>query len=141
VVARGEIARAIRIEATIDGQYLTTYKTDGVIAATATGSTGYALAAGGPILHPYSGDFLLLPIAPHLSPDYTLVLPQTAEVRLGVNAIHPATLSIDGHINLPLPGSHTITVKLSPNKTRFLRIRPEDSFYSSLGKRLKGKEA
>jgi NAD+ kinase len=141
VVARGEIARAIRIEAIIDGQYLTTYKTDGVIVATATGSTGYALAAGGPILHPQSGDFVLVPIAPHLSSAYALVLPQTAELRLSVTAFHPATLSIDGHINIPISSGNTITIKHSPNKARFLRIRPENSFYSSLEERLKGKRS
>ena len=139
VVARGEIARAIGIEVTINNQHLTTYKTDGVIAATATGSTGYALAAGGPVLHPRSQDFLLVPIAPHLSSAYAAVLPETTEVRLHISTVHPATLSIDGHINLPLSGGDVITVKLSPNKTRFLRIYPENSFYGSLEKKLKGK--
>ena len=111
VVARGEIARVIRVEATVDGQSLTTYKADGVVAATATGSTGYALAAGGPILHPQSRDFLLVPVAPHLSSAYTMVLPKTAELRLCVTAFHPATLSVDGHINLPITGSDIITIK------------------------------
>ena len=139
VVARGEIARVVRIEATINGQYMTTYKADGVIAATATGSTGYALAAGGPILYPQSRDFLLVPIAPHLSSAYAIILPETAEVKLSLKAVHPATLSIDGHINLPLSSGDIITVKHSPNTARFLRTRPETSFYSSLEERLKGK--
>ena len=68
VVARGEIARIIRVEASIDGQALTTYRADGVIVATATGSTGYALAARGPVLYPQSRDLLLLPVAPHFEP-------------------------------------------------------------------------
>jgi NAD+ kinase len=139
VVARGEIPRAIHVQATIDGQYLTTYKTDGVIAATATGSTGYALAAGGPILHPRSEDFLLVPIAPHLSWGHALVLPETTELGLRLITVHPATISIDGHINLLLSNGDIITVKHSPNKARFLRIRSQTSFYSSLEERLKGK--
>jgi NAD+ kinase len=140
VVARGEIARIIRVEASIDGQYLTTYGTDGVIVATATGSTGYALAARGPILHPQSMDFLLVPIAPHLSSAYALVLPETAEVRLCVNTFHSATLSVDGHMNLSLSSGDVVTVKHSPNKARFLRISPETSFYGSLEEKLKGKQ-
>ncbi|MDH5696284.1 MAG: NAD(+)/NADH kinase, partial [Dehalococcoidia bacterium] len=75
VVARGAVARVVYIEASIDGEPLTTYKADGVIVATATGSTGYSLAAGGPILHPQAKEFILLPIMPHLSPAYPVVLP------------------------------------------------------------------
>jgi NAD+ kinase len=140
VVARGEIARVIRVEVSIDRQYLTTYKADGVILATATGSTGYALAAGGPVLHPQSKDFLLVPIAPHLTSAYAVVLPETAEVKLRIMAVHPATLSVDGHINLPLASGDMITVKHSPHKARFLRIHPETSFYGTLEERLKGKQ-
>jgi NAD+ kinase len=139
VVARGEIARVIRVEASIDGQYMTTYKTDGIIAATATGSTGYALAARGPILYPQSGDFLLVPVAPHLSPAYPLVLPETAEVKLHINTYHPATLSVDGHINMSLSNGDTVTVRRSPHTARFWRIRPENTFYGSLEEKLKGK--
>jgi NAD+ kinase len=100
VVARGAVARVVYVEANIDGELLTTYKTDGVIVATATGSTGYSLAAGGPILHPQAKEFLLLPISPHLSPAYPLVLPATAVVRLRLTPTHQAALSVDGHINL-----------------------------------------
>jgi NAD+ kinase len=139
VVARGEIARLIRVEASVDGQYLTTYKTDGVVAATATGSTGYALAARGPVLYPQSRDFMLVPVAPHLSVSHPLVLPETAEVTLRLNTYHAATLSIDGHINLLLSNHDTIKIGRSPHMARFLRIRPRESFYSSLEDKLKGK--
>jgi NAD+ kinase len=139
VVARGEIARVIRVEASIDSQHLTAYKADGVIVATATGSTGYALAAGGPVLYPQSVDFLLVPIAPHLSSAYAIILPETAELRLCITTVHPATLSIDGHINLPLSSGDTVKIKHSPNKVRFLRNRVGNSFYSSLEEKLKGK--
>ncbi len=139
VVARGEIARMIRVGTSIDGKLLTTYKADGVIVATATGSTGYSLSAGGPILHPQSLDFLLLPILPHLSTDYALVLPATVVVKLNIRVTHQATLSIDGHINLPASDGSTIWVKQSAHKTRFLRIHPKASFYSSLERKLRGK--
>jgi len=140
VVARGAIARVVYVEASINGEPLTTYKSDGVIVATATGSTGYSLSAGGPILYPQAKEFLLLPILPHLSLAYPMVLPSTAVVKLHIATAHQATLSIDGHINLPLPTGTTITVKYSSNKARFLRIHPESFFYSSLEQRLKGRQ-
>jgi NAD+ kinase len=140
VVARGAVARVVYVEAAVDGQALTTYKGDGVMVATATGSTGYSLAAGGPILHPRSKDFLLLPVVPHLSPPYPMVLPATAVVSLRLATTHQATLGIDGHINLPLSSGAVITVKQSSRVGRFLRVRPEASFYASLGQKLKGRE-
>ena len=139
VVARGTVARLVSVAASIDGKHLTDYKADGVIIATATGSTGYSLAAGGPILYPQSKDFILVPILPHLSPAYPLVLPAGTVAQLNVTAPQQATLSVDGHINVPLPDGAAITVKQSPHRTRFLRIHPEDTFYRSLEQKLKGK--
>ncbi|MBI3040412.1 MAG: NAD(+)/NADH kinase [Chloroflexi bacterium] len=139
VVARGAVARVIYVEVSIDGEPLTTYKADGVIVATATGSTGYALAAGGPILHPQAKESVLVPILPHLSSAYAMVLPSTATVKLRLVSTQPAILSIDGHINLPLSSGATITVKHSSHTVRFLRIHPETSFYGSLEQNLKGK--
>lgn len=140
VVARGAVARVIYIEATINNKPLATYKADGVVVSTATGSTGYALAAGGPILHPQAKELLLVPILPHLSLRYPLVLPSTAIVKLRVNPTYPATLSIDGHINMPVSDSAALSVKHSSKKVRFLRIHTEDSFYSSLERKLKGRQ-
>ncbi|MFC1964526.1 NAD(+)/NADH kinase [Chloroflexota bacterium] len=140
VVARGAVARIVHIEAGIDGEQLTTYRADGVILATATGSTGYSLAAGGPILYPQSEDFLLMPIMPHLCSTYALVLPTTSVVELRITTVHQASLSIDGHINLPLSSGDIITVRHSPNTVRFLRVNQETSFYGSLEQRLKGKQ-
>ncbi len=138
VVARGAIARTVHIEASVGGEQLTSYKGDGVIVATATGSTGYALAAGGPILHPQAEELILVPIMPHLSSAYSLVLPPTAAVKLRITTAHEATLSVDGYMNLALSSGASITVGLSAHKARFLRIHAE-AFYSSLEQRLKGK--
>lgn len=140
VIAHGEVARIIQVEARIDGQPLTTYKADGVIVSTATGSTGYSFAAGGPILHPQAKEMLLLPIVPHLSASYKLVLPPTATVELRVSTHHSAVLTVDGHISTPLSSGVTVTVKRSPNTVRFLRIHSETSFFGSLEQRLKGKQ-
>ena len=139
VVARGVAARVIYVEARIDGELMTTYRADGVILATATGSTAYSLAAGGPILYPESEDFLLVPILSHLSLPYPLVLPAETVIELRLGAFHPATLSIDGHINLTLASRATITVKRSDSKIRFLRVHPVASFYRALERKLGGK--
>lgn len=139
VVARGAVARVINIDVAIDGTKFADYTADGVIAATATGSTGYSLAAGGPIVYPQSKDFLLLPILPHLSLPYTLVLPERAAVGIRVSTPYAATLSIDGHTNLPFASGSAVNVKQSAYKTRFLRIHPEASFFSTLQQKLKGK--
>jgi NAD+ kinase len=140
VVARGEVVRLIHVEASIDGQTLTTYKTDGLIIATATGSTGYALAARGPIIYPHSRDMLLVPVAPHLSMPYPLVLPEKSVVALRVETYHRGLLSVDGHINLPLSGGAAVTVRHSPHVARFLRLRPRDEFYHLLEAKLRGKQ-
>ena len=140
VVARGAISRMIHVEAIVDDESLTTYRADGVIGATATGSTGYSLAAGGPILHPQAEEFLLLPILSHLGSAYTLVLPSRAVVKLRISTAHEATLSIDGHINLPLSSGSTVTIRHSSHRARFLRIHAEASFYGSLEQKLKGKQ-
>jgi len=139
VLARGSVARVIHIEARINEELLTTYKADGVIVATATGSTGYSLAARGPILYPQSRELLLVPIAPHLSSSYSLVLPDSAVINLKLTTYHSATISIDGHINSNLSSNVEITIKHSLNTVKFLRIHPRNKFYSSLERKLKGK--
>jgi len=140
VVTYGTIARMITVEASIDGEPLTTYRADGVIVSTATGSTGYSLAANGPILHPQAQEILLLPIVPHLSTSYKLVLPPSTVVKLRVSTDSTAMLTVDGHINTNLPDDTIITVKRSSNVIRFLRIHNKTTFYGSLDKRLKGKQ-
>ncbi|MDD2472344.1 MAG: NAD(+)/NADH kinase [Dehalococcoidales bacterium] len=137
VVARGEVTRIIHIETSINGDILTTYRADGVIMATATGSTGYALAAGGPVMHPNSRDFLLIPILPHLGLGYNMVLPEESEVELHISNTHAATLNVDGHTSCSLPDGAAITIRHSPHTIRFLRSMPKTPFYSTIEKRLK----
>jgi NAD+ kinase len=139
VVARGAIARLVNIEAAIDGHALSLYRADAIIAATATGSTGYALAARGPIMYPQSQDFLLIPVAPHLSPAYPIVVSAKSEVVLRVSTFQDATLSIDGNVNLTLVNGDSVTIRRSPYIARFRRIRQRDSFFSTLEEKLKGK--
>ena len=138
-VGRGSIARLVYVEARINGQVLTGYRADGVLVATATGSTGYSLAAGGPILHTQAREFVLLPLMSHLGSSYPLVLPQDSAVRLRLSTSHEAVVMVDGHINIPISTGTVVGVRLSLMKVRFLRIRPRESFYSTLERKLKGR--
>lgn len=140
VLARGGTARLVNIEASVDGVPMTTFRADGVVVATATGCTGYALAAGGPVLHPQSRDFVMVPILPHLSYAFPMVLPSGSLSKLALVAPNPGILSIDGHINVDLACGDVVTVKQSSNTVKFLRIH-DTNFYESLEKRLKGKQS
>lgn len=137
VVGRGAMSRVVYVEASVDGESLTTYKADGVIVATATGSTGYALSAGGPILHPQAEELLLEPISAHLTMPYALVLPAAAIVELEMHTDHQAMLSIDGQVEIALQDGDRITARRSSQVARFLRVYPPASFYSALEQRLK----
>ncbi len=139
VVGRRSSARLVNIETRIGDEVLTTYRADGVIVATATGSTGYSLAAGGPILYPEAREILLKPLCPHLAVDKALVLPPEAVVQLKVTTSHEAMLSLDGQVESPLRSGEEVQVKISPYVARFLRVQPKTYFYSSLGHRLEGR--
>jgi len=139
VVLRSVAVRLVNIEAEIDGVAITTYRADGVIVATATGSTSYSLASGGPILHPQSREIVLQPISCHLGLSHALVLPPQSIVDLKVAHREKVILSIDGQVELPLSEGQNIRVKLSPHIARFLRIHQSTYFYSSLWQKLRGR--
>ncbi len=138
VVLRSIAVRLVNIEAEIDGSSVTTYRADGIIAATATGSTSYALASGGPILHPQSREIVLQPISCHLGLSHALVLPEQSIVDLKVTRRDRVVLSMDGQVEVPLSEEQIVRVQLSPHKVRFLRIHQPPYFYGSLWQKLRG---
>jgi NAD+ kinase len=137
VVSRGELARIVRLPTYIDGGYFTTYVSDGLIVATATGSTAYALAVGGPILPPQLKNILLIPIAPHLSMDRAIVLSQGATVEVEVSTDHRAILTIDGQFHVELQHDDQVLVQASPYTSRFVRLQERMYFYQTLMDRLR----
>ncbi len=139
VVLHSVAIRLVNIEAQIDGTALTTYRADGVIVSTATGSTSYSLASGGPILHPQSREIVLQPVACHLGLSHALVLPSRSIVDLKAARKEKAVLSIDGQVELPLSDGQNVRVKLSPRLARFLRIHEPNYFYGSLWQKLGGR--
>lgn len=137
VISRGTLARMVRIRAHVDGGLLTTYACDGLIAATPTGSTAYALAAGGPILPPQLRNIVLVPIAPHLSLDRAVVLSQGSVVEMVVHTDHQAILTADGQSETVLNNGDTVTVRAGEHLARFARVQPPTYFYRTLMSRLK----
>lgn len=138
VVLRSLAVRLVNIEAEIDGTAITTYRADGIIAATATGSTSYSLASGGPILRPQSREIVLQPISCHLGLSHALVLPPQSVVDLKVARRDRVVLSIDGQVEVPLSEGQNVRVLLSPHTVRFLRIHEPAHFYGSLWQKLRG---
>jgi NAD+ kinase len=137
VVSRGNLARVVRIHTHIDGDHLTQYVADGLIVSTATGSTAYALAAGGPILPPTLKNILLIPIAPHLSMERAIVLDQGATVDMRVVTDHQVILTVDGQFEVALMDGDRVTVRACPHVARFVRIYPPAHFYRTLIARLR----
>jgi NAD+ kinase len=137
VVARGAAGRAISVVVHIDGARVTSYKADGLIVATPTGSTGYTIAAGGPVIHPQLDAIVLTPIVPHLALVHSLTVPASAEIELEVQADHPPTLTVDGQSDFVIRGGDTVKVRRSPFRARFLRLRPRNYFYQTLTERLR----
>lgn len=138
VLVRGAEPRVIRLKVWIDGHYYNTTVADGVIISTATGSTAYNLAAGGPILHPQVRSNVLTPIAPHLVADRSLILEPAATVTLELQpGSPPAILSADGQMTTQVRPGAQVLVKGNTHITRFLRRRPPTYFYRVLSGKLR----
>lgn len=136
VVGRGAQGRAVHLRADVDGGELATYVADGLIVATPTGSTAYALAAGGPILPPELRNILLVPVAPHLSMERPIVLAEGVTVRITVVGRRPAVLMVDGQPETELENRDVVSVEASPDVARFARVREQTYFYKTLVNRL-----
>lgn len=136
VLARGQAVRLLDIEARIDGVMLATYRADGLIVATPTGSTGYALSAGGPIVYPEAKGVLIQPVAAHLSFQTGILASEESVIELRVNGGHEAVLSVDAFTDTVLGPDDVVVIKRSPHVARFLRKGPPAAFYSTLTHRL-----
>jgi NAD+ kinase len=136
VVGRGAMSRVVNISAFIDGAYLTDFRADAVMVSTATGSTGYNLSVGGPILSPQASEIILKAVAPHVGMAPALVLPSSSVVDLAVETDHQVMLSVDGYIDLELAPGDSVRVQRSPHKALFLRAHPYTQFYATLTRRL-----
>ena len=135
-IVRGTLPRLLDIEVTIDGVKLATYRADGVIVSTPTGSTGYALSAGGPVLQPEARVLLIQPLAAHISLQTGLVVPDNCTVELAVVGSREALISVDNFTNATLHPDDKVVIRRSPYIASFLRADPPSAFYSTLTQRL-----
>lgn len=131
-IGHGQIIRPVHLVARVDNRYLTTYVADGVIVATPTGSTAYALAAGGPILPPDLRNILIVPVAPHLSIDRAVVLAEGSSVSVTVLKGNQAVLSIDGQDPIPVEDGDRVVVCASDHNVRFARLQDPAYFYRNI---------
>lgn len=137
VINKAALARMIEMEASVDGAYLTTYRADGLIVATPTGSTAYSLAAGGPIVYPDMEAVIITPICPHTLTNRSLVVPGrvTVEVRIhsGEQDIH---LTLDGQIGIELAPADRVQIRKSAARTRLVHC-PDREWFGVLRQKLK----
>lgn len=130
VVSRAGPARIVHVTVRVEGAEVTSFRGDGVLVATATGSTGYALSTGGPILEPEARAIMVKPISPHLALNTALLVERDCEIAIQVGTDHGAVLSLDGQEDEPLADGAVVTVQRSPHSARFLRLRDHDYFYA-----------
>jgi len=132
VIGRGQMVRPVHLVTEVDGRYLTTYVADALIASTPTGSTAYALAAGGPILPPELRNILLVAVAPHLSIDRAIVLAEGSSVTVMVYSDHQAVFSADGQVPVGIADGDRVCVRASEHTAQFIRFQDPGYFYRNL---------
>jgi NAD+ kinase len=137
VISKGGFSRAIGVEMDIDGYFLNSYTGDGLIIATATGSTAYSLSAGGPIITPSSGSvFILNPICPHSLSARPMVLPASSVLKVRViSDFKNLALTIDGQEATQVQGDDEVIFRMTEKKVRVV-LHPEKNYYAILKEKL-----
>ena len=120
VVEKLDRGRSVRLSLSVDGRHFTTYRADGLIVASPTGSTAYSLSVGGPILAPAHQALIVTPVSPHSLFDRSLVLPPTTTVGIEVTSEHPAAVSVDGDVCRVLQPGGTVTCAASDRPARLV---------------------
>lgn len=137
VLSRGEVSRLIRLCTRINGEPLTEFNADGLVVATPTGSTAYSLSAGGPILTPQSGAFVITPICPHVLTNRSLIVEDSSVIEVEpAEPDYPIYLTIDGRSPILLQFGSVVRIRRS-QKTLPLAVLPQMSFFSVVRQKLK----
>lgn len=137
VLSRGELSRLIRLRTRVNGEPLTEFNADGLIISTPTGSTAYSLSAGGPIMTPQSGVFVITPICPHVLTNRSIVVEESSviEVEPG-EPEYPVYLTVDGRQPTRLQRGAVVTVRKA-KRTLPLAALPGVSFFSVVRQKLR----
>jgi len=128
VINKGALARIIDMETSVNGQYLTTFKADGLIISTPTGSTGYSLSAGGPIIHPSLACISLTPICPHTLTNRPLVMAGDARITIRLPMDETVFLTLDGQVGVKLVCADVVRIRQAEHATRLVQSRSKDYF-------------
>jgi len=135
-VSSSKVSRLVELKATVNNLHLTNYRADAIITSTATGSTGYSLSAGGPIIFPEAEMMLLQPVAAHTGLRDGLILAPDSVIELSPSVDYQASISADGFIDSNLDPDERIIISKSKNNALFLRSKKPDFFYEALNMRL-----
>lgn len=139
VVSRGATAGMVEVRAEVDGQFIANYRADGLIVASPTGSSAYAMSAGGPILHPALGGWVIVPIASHTLSNRPIVIPDTGTVTIEIVAGRDASMNFDMQSLASLLHGDRVTVRRSAYTVRFLH--PQGwNYYATLRRKLRWNE-
>jgi NAD+ kinase len=137
VINKGALARMMELEVSVNDGHLTTFRADGLIVATPTGSTAYSLSAGGPIIHPTIHCFVVTPICPHTLSNRPIALPDNVVVTVRLTSqSEDVALTLDGQIGFPLAPNDVIEIKRSRFKMRLIK-HPVKNYYDILRAKLK----
>jgi NAD+ kinase len=137
VLSRGEVSRLVRLKASVNGEVLTEFNADGLIVATPTGSTAYSLSAGGPILAPQSGAFVITPICPHVLTNRSIIVDEDAVIEVEVTEReYPVFLTVDGREPLRIDTGTTVQIKKSARSLPLASL-PGVSFFGVVRQKLK----
>ncbi|CAI4032066.1 NAD kinase [Nitrospira tepida] len=137
VISKGTLARMIETQVGISGQFVTNLRGDGLIVSTPTGSTGYALSAGGPIVSPAASAFMLAPICPHTLTHRPLIVPSTVSISISLSSKDAgAMVTLDGQEGMAMQKGDVVIVTASDHRTHLIRF-PERTYYETLRLKLK----
>lgn len=128
VLHKSALSRIFEIDIRINNQYVTTFRVDGLIVSTPTGSTGHSLSAGGPIMYPTLESFLMTPICPHTLTSRPIVLPDTFILDAGIKNGEDIYLTLDGQEGFPLKVNDKVRIRKADYKTKFLVLHNRDYF-------------